>query len=109
MIKCIVRIQNNSTAIALQIFFPGSILVLHHEHLEAATSAGFKITGDFLGDYKPTLRAWYERLAANQQKALALVGLEIYNRYMTFFPVAWLFFQHQEATLHRIVMKKPTD
>jgi cyclopropane-fatty-acyl-phospholipid synthase len=95
------------SAIALQLFFPGSMLVLHHEHLEAANRAGFKITHDSLDDYKPTLRAWYERLTANQQKALKLVNLETYNRYLTFLPIAWLFFQHQEATLHRIVMEKP--
>ena len=95
------------SAIALQIFFPGSMLVLHHEHLKAANRAGFKIAHDSLDDYKPTIRTWYERLAANQHKALKLVSLETYNRYLTFFPVAWLFFQHQEATLHRIVMEKP--
>lgn len=95
------------SSIILQQFFPGSMLVLHHEHLEAAKRAGFQITHDSLGDYKPTLRAWYERLAANREQALSLVGLEIYNRYMTFFPIAWLFFQHEEANLHRIVMEKP--
>jgi len=36
------------------------------------------------------------------------VGLQIHNRYMTFFPIAWLFFQHQEAQLHRMVMEKPS-
>lgn len=97
------------SAIALQIFFPGSMLVLHHEHLDSATSAGFKITHNSTDNYKPTLRAWYERLVANQQKALELVSLETYNRYLTFFPIAWLFFQHQEATLHRIVMEKPVS
>lgn len=95
------------SAIALQIFFPGSMLVLHHEHLKAANRAGFKIAHDSLDDYKPTIRTWYKRLAANQHKALKLVSLETYNRYLTFFPIAWLFFQHQEATLHRIVMEKP--
>ncbi|PSP17037.1 MAG: hypothetical protein BRC58_07360 [Cyanobacteria bacterium QS_8_64_29] len=90
------------SALALQIFFPGSMLVLHHKHLEAANRAGFKITHDSLDDYKPTIRAWYERLAANQHKALKLVSLETYNSYLTFFPIAWLFFQHQEATLHRV-------
>ena len=44
----------------------------------------------------------------HQEKSLALVGLQIHNRYMTFFPIAWLFFQHQEAQLHRMVMEKPS-
>jgi cyclopropane-fatty-acyl-phospholipid synthase len=79
---------------------------MHHHHCEAATSGGFRITHDSIHDYKPTIKAWYDRLAAHQEQALAIVELEIYNRYMTFFPIAWLFFQQQEAVLHRIVMQK---
>jgi cyclopropane-fatty-acyl-phospholipid synthase len=95
-----------ASIVAVQLFFPGSLLVLHHHHIEAAKSAGFSITHDSTHDYKPTIRAWYERLAANQKQALEIVGLEIYNRYMTFFPIAWLFFQQNEGGLHRIVMQK---
>ncbi|PAX56170.1 class I SAM-dependent methyltransferase [Brunnivagina elsteri] len=95
-----------ASAILLQLFFPGSLLVIHRHHIEAAESVGFRITHDSIHDYKPTIKAWYERLVENQKKALELVGLEIYNRYMTFFPVAWLFFEQKEAELHRIVMEK---
>ncbi|MEA5572182.1 SAM-dependent methyltransferase [Calothrix sp. UHCC 0171] len=95
-----------ASAILLQLFFPGSLLVIHRHHIEAAESVGFRITHDSIHDYKPTIRAWYERLVENQARALELVGLEIYNRYMTFFPVAWLFFVQKEAELHRIVMEK---
>lgn len=98
-----------ASGILMQLFFPGSLLVMHHHHIESAESVGFRITHDSIHDYKPTLRAWYKRLVENQEKSLELVGLEIYNRYMTFFPVAWLFFQHQEAELHRIVMEKSSD
>ncbi|PZD70898.1 S-adenosylmethionine-dependent methyltransferaseUmaA [Acaryochloris thomasi RCC1774] len=94
------------SGILMQLFFPGSLLVMHHRHIEAAESAGFMITHDSVHDYKPTLKAWYDRLAANQEKAIGLVGLEVFNRYMTFFPIAWLFFQQKEAELHRVVMKK---
>jgi cyclopropane-fatty-acyl-phospholipid synthase len=90
----------------LQLFFPGSLLVMHRHHIEYAERAGFKITHDSIHDYKPTLKAWYDRLAENREKAQALVGLEIYNRYLTFFAIAWLFFQQKEAALHRIVMAK---
>ena len=89
-----------------QLFFPGSLLSMHREHVGAAQSAGFKITHDSVHDYKPTIKAWYDRLVKHQKTALEMVGLETFNRYMTFFPVAWLFFQQQEAALHRIVMKK---
>lgn len=95
-----------ASMVLVQLFFPGSLLVMHSTHLKAAQSAGFKITHDSVHDYKPTLRAWYERLVENQKQALGLVGLEVYNRYMTFFPISWLFFQQQEAKLHRVVMQK---
>ncbi|MGB8700941.1 MAG: class I SAM-dependent methyltransferase [Thermosynechococcaceae cyanobacterium] len=98
-----------TSMVMVQLFFPGSLLVMHQTHLDAAKRAGFKIIHDSIHDYRPTLRAWYDRLVANQSRALELVGLEIYNRYMTFFPISWLFFQQKEADLHRIAMTKPAD
>ncbi|ELR97216.1 class I SAM-dependent methyltransferase [Gloeocapsa sp. PCC 73106] len=89
-----------------QLFFSGSVLVTHDVHIKAAQSAGFTISHDSIHDYKPTLRKWYENLVKNQERALDLVGLETYNRYITFFPIAWLFFQQGEAQVHRIVTKK---
>jgi cyclopropane-fatty-acyl-phospholipid synthase len=95
-----------ASMVLIQLFFPGSLLVPHAVHVEAAQNAGFKITHDSIHDYKPTLRAWYERLVENQKQALDLVGLEIFNRYMTFLPIAWLFFAQKESDLHRMVMQK---
>lgn len=95
-----------ASGVMLQLFFPGSLLVMHRNHIEAAESVGFRITHDSIHDYKPTIRAWYDRLVKNSEGSQALVGLEIHNRYMTFFPIAWLFFQQKEAALHRIVMEK---
>ena len=95
-----------ASMVLMQLFFPGSILVPHTVHVEAAQNTGFKITHDSIHDYKPTLRAWYKRLVENKEKALDLVGLEIFNRYMTFFPIAWLFFAQQESHLHRMAMQK---
>lgn len=90
----------------LELFFPGSMLSMHRNHIEAAEGAGFRVTHDSIHDYKPTIKAWHDRLAANRNKAIALVGLEVYNRYMTFFTIAWLFFQQEEADLHRVVIEK---
>ena len=101
------REPHPASMVMVQLFFPGSLLTMHHIHIEAAESVGFQVTHDSLHDYKPTLRAWYERLVKNQEKALELVGLEIYNRYMTFFAISWLFFQQEEAQLHRVIMEKP--
>lgn len=103
----LIREPYPTSMVTLQIFFPGSLLTMHSMHIEAAERAGFKITHDSIHNYRPTLRAWYDRFVENKERALELVGLEIYNRYMTFFPVSWLFFQQQEADLHRIVMAKP--
>lgn len=97
-----------ASMVMVQLFFPGSLLTLHSEHLNAAKRVGFTITHDSIHDYKPTLRAWYDRLVSHKDRALELVGLEVYNRYMTFFPISWLFFQQQDADLHRIVMEKPS-
>jgi cyclopropane-fatty-acyl-phospholipid synthase len=98
-----------ASMVMVQLFFPGSLLAMHPIHMEAAQRVGFTITHDSVHDYKPTLRAWYERLVENQAQALELVGLEIYNRYMTFFPISWLFFHQKEAELHRVVMAKPAS
>ncbi|MBD1909132.1 MULTISPECIES: class I SAM-dependent methyltransferase [unclassified Leptolyngbya] len=95
-----------ASMVMIQLFFPGSLLVMHPVHIEAAKQAGFHITHDSIHDYKPTLRAWYDRLVAHREQALNLVGLETYNRYMTFFPISWLFFEQNEAKLHRVVMEK---
>jgi len=94
------------SAVVLQLFFPGSLLVLHPYHIEMAQNAGFDITHDSVHDYRPTIRAWYNRLVANKEAAQALVGIEVYHRYLTFFPIAWAFFNRQEAALHRMVMRK---
>ena len=96
-----------ASMVMAQLFFPGSLLVLHKTHIEAAQNAGFKITYDSIHDYKPTLRAWYENLVKNSEKAIDMVGLHLYNKYMTFFPISWLFFQFKEADVHRIVLEKP--
>jgi cyclopropane-fatty-acyl-phospholipid synthase len=96
-----------AAAMSGQLFFPGSLLSLHTAHLEAAQSVGFKITHDSIHDYKPTLRAWHDRLVANREKALEMVGLEIYNFYLIFFATSWKFFDKKESDLHRIVMEKP--
>lgn len=96
-----------ASMVMVQLFFPGSLLVMHPVHLEAAERAGFRITHDSVHDYKPTLRAWYDRLVAHREQALKLVDLMTYNRYMTFFPISWLFFEQNEAKLHRVVLEKP--
>ncbi len=90
-----------------QLFFPGSVLALHELHRQAAVKAGFVIQEDATDSYKKTLRAWYDNLVANHDQAIATSGINIYNEYLTFFPVAWRFFNDGESTLHRMLLVKP--
>ena len=89
-----------------QIFFPGSALTLYDDFLEAVRAAGFGVVHESTHDYRPTLRAWFDRLVENRDEALALAGLETYNRYLVFFPVSWTFFDQKQATLRRFVLEK---
>ncbi|PZU96904.1 MAG: class I SAM-dependent methyltransferase [Cyanobium sp.] len=89
-----------------QLFFPGSALSLYSEFLLAAGNAGFEIVHDSSRDYRPTLRAWFERLVENREEAISLAGLETYNRYLVFFAVSWAFFDQNQATLHRLALEK---
>jgi cyclopropane-fatty-acyl-phospholipid synthase len=95
-----------TSMIAGQIVFPGSTLTPHAYHLHAAHEAGFDVVHDSTHDYRPTLKAWFDRLAQNRDQALELVGLETYNRYLVFFPSAWAMFDQKQCTLHRLVMVK---
>ena len=95
-----------SCVLSGQIIFPGSVLSPHSHYLRAAREAGFDLVHDSSHDYRPTLKAWFNRLVKHRDKALELVGVETYNRYLVFFPSAWLFFEQQLGTLHRLVMVK---
>jgi cyclopropane-fatty-acyl-phospholipid synthase len=96
-----------ASMVLAQLFFPGSVLAMHDVHVQAAERAGFVIKEDVKDSYKKTLRAWYDNLVSNRDKALATSGIHIYNEYMTFFPAAWRFFDDDESTLHRMLLVKP--
>jgi cyclopropane-fatty-acyl-phospholipid synthase len=89
-----------------QLFFPGSVLSTHKHHLWAAREAGFELTHDSCHDYRPTGRAWFDRLVENRARALELVGPQTYNRYLILFAAGWIFFDQNEATVHRLVLQK---
>jgi cyclopropane-fatty-acyl-phospholipid synthase len=95
-----------TSMISSQIFFPGSTLATHAHHLWAAREAGFEVTHDSTHDYRPTLRAWFDRLVENRSRALQLVGVETYNGYLVFFSTSWAFFDQGQATVHRLVLEK---
>jgi cyclopropane-fatty-acyl-phospholipid synthase len=95
-----------TSMIGAQQFFPGSILSLHSDHLAWAQQAGFVLTSDSEHDYRPTLRAWFDRLVVHRDEAIKLVGLRSTNKYLAYFASSWNFFDRKKATLHRLVFEK---
>jgi cyclopropane-fatty-acyl-phospholipid synthase len=89
-----------------QIFFPGSVLSSYQFQIQAFDDAGFKVTHESTHDYRPTLKTWYDNLSANRDKAIDLVGVETYNRYMVFFPISWRVFDEGQAKVYRFVLEK---
>jgi cyclopropane-fatty-acyl-phospholipid synthase len=89
-----------------QIFFPGSVLSSYQDQVNACQSAGFRLTHESVHDYRPTLKAWYNNLVANRDKAIELVGVTTYNKYLIFFPVSWKVFDIGQAQVHRLVLEK---
>jgi cyclopropane-fatty-acyl-phospholipid synthase len=92
--------------VALQHFFPGTVLSRHEHIVAAIRRAGFRIAVDVTDDYRPTLRAWFQNLVAYQEAAMRLVGVQGYNRYLTFFAASWRFFADGQAVLHRLLLVK---
>jgi cyclopropane-fatty-acyl-phospholipid synthase len=90
-----------------QIFFPGSLPPAYPAQVQAFERAGFRITHRSIHDYRPTLRAWYDNLVANRQRAIELVGVQTYNKYLLFFPGSARLFAEGKAMLVRYVLEKP--
>lgn len=104
---CRTERQLPATAIIGQIFFPGSLNAAYADHVRWNEAAGFRITHRSIHDYRPTLRAWFDKLVNNRERAIELVGVETYNRYLVFFPSAYRYFNDGVGMLVRWVMEKP--
>ena len=91
-----------------QIFFPGSLLSPYQFQKEAWQGAGFRLTHESTHDYRATLKAWYDNLVANRDKAIELVGVNTYNKYLVFFPLSWRVFNEGQAKVYRLVLEKGT-
>jgi cyclopropane-fatty-acyl-phospholipid synthase len=90
-----------------QIFFPGHLGAPYRVHLDAFEQAGFVVRQRSIHDYRPTLRAWFDRLADNREAALKIVDVSTLNRYLVFFPASWRYFQEGRGMVIRWVMEKP--
>jgi cyclopropane-fatty-acyl-phospholipid synthase len=95
-----------ASMITAQLFFPGSNLSTQAHHLACFQAAGFRLEHTSRHDYRPTLRAWFDRLVQNKEQAIQLVGVETTQKYLAFFAASWDFFNRSEATLHRLRLWK---
>lgn len=95
-----------ASMITAQLFFPGSNLSTQSHHLACFERAGFRFEHASRHDYRPTLRAWFDRLVENKARAIELVGLETTQKYLAFFAASYHFFDRGEATLHRLRLAK---
>lgn len=91
---------------ASQIYFPGSMGASFRHHRDAFERAGFRIAHCSVHDYRPTLRAWFDRLVENREAALQIVDVKTYNRYITFFAASWRYFEDASGILTRWVLVK---
>ncbi len=89
-----------------QLFFPGALGSSFRFHSRAFEQAGFRTTLITVSDYRPTLRAWFDNLVANRERAIELVGIQTYNRYLVFFPASWRYFQDAFGIEFRWVLEK---
>jgi cyclopropane-fatty-acyl-phospholipid synthase len=96
-----------ATVACSQIYFPGSIGESYRFHNRAHENAGFRTTHRSMHDYRPTLRAWFDNLVARRDEALKLVPVQVYNRYLTFFPASWRYFHDNYGVVIRWVLEKP--
>lgn len=98
------RLHNDT--VTAQIFFPGTRQPAFNTQMQAFEKAGFRLTHRSLHDYRPTLKAWFDNLAANQDAAIDLVGLRLYNQYLVFFAASYSYFDRGSAVLVRCVLEK---
>jgi len=86
--------------------FPGAELTSLRHHLNTFDQAGLHVAHQSTHDYRPTLRAWFNRLVEHQDAALALVGVEIYNRFLCYLADAWRLFDDYDLVLTRWVLQR---
>jgi cyclopropane-fatty-acyl-phospholipid synthase len=96
-----------TAAIGSQLFFPGSMLAPYRHQIRSFEAAGFEVAEQTLHDYRKTLRAWFDNLVANRERAVALVGVHRYNEFLVFFPAAWRFHHDLEGVVVRIGLERP--
>lgn len=86
--------------------FPGVELAPLRHHLDVFEQAGLKVRHHSLHDYRPTLKAWFDRLVANEAEAIRLVGVQTYNKYQCYLAEAWRLFENRDLVLTRLLLQR---
>lgn len=89
------------------IFFPGSQASSYGHMLRTWEKAGFRVLSQEIVDYRPTLRAWFDRLVANRDRVIELVGVQAYNRYLVMCSCCTESFSRGYGQNIRIALQKP--
>ena len=107
--NCAERQQTPGTVLLNQLFFTGLEFVSRDEQVTAAEAAGFVLLQERTNDYRPTWKAWYDRLAENSRAAIQLVGVREYNRALLLLVLAWKMIDEGFARNHQFCFEKPID
>jgi len=86
--------------------FPGSELASLKKHLDCFEHANLKVTHHSIHDYRPTLKAWFDRLVVSKKMAIDLVGIRNYNKYLCYLAEAWRLFDDRDLLLMRVVLER---
>jgi cyclopropane-fatty-acyl-phospholipid synthase len=96
-----------TTACSAQLFFPGSVASSYGHMFRTWEAAGFRILSQDVLDYRPTLRAWFDRLVANRDRCVELVGVRNYNRYLLMCVTSWRYINSGWGQTLRVALQKP--
>jgi len=103
---CQMKPTPSAKMLACDEIFPGVELATWDQHVEIFEAAGLRVAHHSIHDYRPTLRAWYDRLVENRDEAIRLVGVQIYNRYLCYLAEAWRLFDDRDLLLMRFVLTR---
>lgn len=103
---CQMKSTPSAKMLACDEIFPGVELATWQRHVEIFEAAGLRVAHHSVHDYRPTLKAWYDRLVENRQEAIRLVGVRTYNRYLCYLAEAWRIFDDRDLLLMRFVLTR---
>ena len=91
---CPLTEEIQTAILVAQLYFPGSFQPAYPTQLRAFGAAGFRVSHQSIHDYRPTLGAWYDNLASNRDRAVELVRVQTYNKYLIFFATSGATFKN---------------